>query len=70
MSNHQMEGVMNVMTLLVLAAFLATIGSLLAGISSMAANGEIGHLRSEQWMLRRVEFQGLALLLIILALLK
>jgi hypothetical protein len=57
------------MTVLVLAALLATVGSLVAGISSMATDGEVGHLRSEQWMLRRVEFQALALLLIAIALL-
>jgi len=60
---------MSMLTVLVLAALLATIGSLLAGISSMATDGEVAHLRSEQWMVRRVEFQALALLLILLALL-
>ena len=60
---------MNMMTALILAALFATIGSLVAGITSMATNGEVGHLRSEQWMGRRVGFQALALLLIVLALL-
>jgi len=60
---------MNMMTALILAALFATIGSLVAGITSMATNGEVGHLRSEQWMGRRVAFQALALLLIVLALL-
>jgi len=60
---------MNMMTALILAALFATIGSLVAGITSMATHGEVGHLRSEQWMGRRVAFQALALLLIVLALL-
>jgi len=60
---------MNMMTALILAALFATVGSLVAGITSMATNGEVGHLRSEQWMGRRVGFQALALLLIVLALL-
>ena len=60
---------MNMMTALILAALFATVGSLVAGITSMATNGEVGHLRSEQWMGRRVAFQALALLLIVLALL-
>jgi hypothetical protein len=57
------------MTALVLAALFATIGSLLAGITSMATDREVGHLSSLQWMGRRVGFQALALLLIVLALL-
>jgi len=60
---------MNMMTALILAALFATVGSLVAGITSMATNGEVGHLRSEQWMGWRVGFQALALLLIVLALL-
>ena len=60
---------MNIMTALVLAATLATVVSLVAGISSMATDSEVGHLNSAQWMVRRVEFQALALLLIVLALL-
>ncbi|MBI3042439.1 MAG: twin transmembrane helix small protein [Betaproteobacteria bacterium] len=60
---------MTMMTALVLTALLATIGSLIAGITSMATDGEVGHLRSEQWMGARVGFQALALLLIVLALL-
>lgn len=60
---------MNMMTALVLAATLATVVSLVAGISSMATNAEVGHLNSAQWMVKRVEFQALALVLIVLALL-
>ena len=60
---------MNMMTAFVLAALFATIGSLVAGITSMASNHEVAHLRSPQWMVRRVGFQALALLLIVIALL-
>lgn len=60
---------MSMMTALVFAALFATIGSLVAGITSMATNGEVGHYKSEQWMGWRVGFQALALLLIALALL-
>ena len=63
------EGTMSMMTAFVLAAMIATIGSLVAGITSMATNGEVGHFRSEQWMGWRVGFQALALALIVLALL-
>ena len=60
---------MSMMTALVLAALIATVGSLVAGITSMATDSEVGHLNSVQWMGRRVGFQALALLLIVLALL-
>lgn len=60
---------MDLITALVLAMLVATVVSLVAGISSMATDSEVGHLNSAQWMVRRVEFQGLALLLIVLALL-
>lgn len=63
------EGLMNMMTVLVIAAMLATIASLVAGVSAMATDDEVGHLRSEHWMNARVGFQALALLLIVLALL-
>ena len=60
---------MSMITALVLAALLATVGSLAAGITSMATDGEVGQLSSVQWMASRVGFQALALLLIGLALL-
>lgn len=60
---------MCMMTALVLAALFATIGSLIAGITSMATDSEVGRASSLQWMARRVGFQALALLLIVLALL-
>jgi Hypoxia induced protein conserved region len=60
---------MSMMTALVVAALIATIASLVAGISSMATDREVGHLNSVQWMGSRVGFQALALVLIVLALL-
>lgn len=59
---------MNMMTAFVLAAMLATVGSLVGGISSMATDSKVGHLSSVEWMGARVGFQALALLLIVLAL--
>lgn len=59
---------MTLMTAYALAAMLATVGSLVAGITSMATDSEVGHLSSVQWMGARVGFQALALLLIVLAL--
>ena len=48
---------MSMLTLFVMVAMLATITSLVAGISSMAHAGEVGHLNSAQWMVRRVGFR-------------
>ena len=60
---------MSMMTAFVFAAMIATVGSLIGGVSSMASDTEVGHLSSVQWMGARVGFQALALLLIVLALL-
>ena len=60
---------MSMLTLFVLVAMLATITSLVAGIFSMAHDGEVGHLSSAQWMVRRVGFQAVAFLLILISLL-
>ena len=58
---------MSFFTFAVLAAVLATIVALVSGITSMARNGEVGHLSSGQWMVRRVLFQGIALVLVLVA---
>jgi fatty acid desaturase len=60
---------MNMFTLFVLLAVAATIYSVVCGISSMAVGHDIGHRSSAQWMNLRVVFQGIALILILLALL-
>jgi hypothetical protein len=58
---------MTFLTMMVLLATLAVVASLVTGIVSMANNGEIAHRKSEQWMVWRVAFQGLAFVLILLA---
>ncbi len=59
---------MNLLTLLVILAALATIAALACGISSMAYHGEVNHRRSEEWMVWRVGLQAVTLALILLAL--
>ena len=59
---------MSILTLLILGAAVATVVSLVAGITSMARDGEVGHRTSAQWMIWRVVFQAAALVLILLAL--
>ena len=56
---------MNLLTVLVLLAALATIASLTSGIVSMARDGEIAHQSSAEWMVWRVLFQAVALILIV-----
>jgi hypothetical protein len=60
---------MNMMTLLIIAAMLCVVASLGLGIAAMANHGEVAHRTSAQWMTMRVVFQGVALALILLALL-
>lgn len=60
---------MNMMAFFVILAALCVLGSLVLGIAAMANHGEIGHRTSAQWMAMRVGFQGLALALIVVALL-
>lgn len=58
---------MEMLTLLVLLAMLATVTALAAGVTSMAYDGEVGHRTSAQWMVMRVGFQAVAFLLILLS---
>ena len=60
---------MSALTVLVLIAAAATMFSLASGVSAMAHHGEVGHLKSEQWMIRRVVFQAAAVLAILAAIL-
>lgn len=53
----------------VFAAAFATVATLASGIASMAFNSQVGHRSSAQWMMRRVIFQALAFLIILVALL-
>lgn len=59
---------MDILTMLVLMAVLATVVSLTSGIASMAHDGEVGHYNSAQWMVWRVVFQAAAFLIILFAL--
>jgi hypothetical protein len=61
---------MNLLTIAILFALMAVVYSLIGGVSSMAAGREVGHHTSEQWMMMRIGFQALAvvLLLVVIAL--
>lgn len=61
------ECTMNTMTVLILLALAATVFSLAAGISTMATHGEVAHHGSDDWMFRRVGFQALAIVLLLVA---
>lgn len=50
-------------------AMAATVYSLVCGVSSMVSGKEVLHHSSEQWMMRRIGFQALALVLLMLAVL-
>ncbi len=56
------------MALLVGLALLATMLSLLFGISAMVAGHPIAHRSSDQWMFARIGFQAVAVGLLVLAL--
>lgn len=58
---------MSFFTVVVLAAVLATVVAFASGISSMVADHPVGRLDSVHWMIRRVEFQAVAILLVLLA---
>jgi hypothetical protein len=58
---------MNVFTFVVLAAVVATVIALISGVSSMVADGEVAHCDSKHWMVRRVEFQAIAFLMVLVA---
>ena len=58
---------MNLLTIAILVAVLAIVYSLLGGVSSMVAGREVGHHTSEQWMMMRIGFQALAVVLLLVA---
>ena len=60
---------MNLLTVAIFFALLATGYSLLGGVASMIAGREVGHHTSEQWMMMRIAFQALAVVLLLVALL-
>lgn len=59
---------MNILTVAVLVAMLATIASFASGITSMAYDGEVAHRKSGEWMIWRVALQGVTVALLLLAL--
>jgi hypothetical protein len=60
---------MNIMAVLMIAALLGVVGSLVMGLTAMTRDGVAAHRTSEQWMTMRVVFQGLALALVLVTLL-
>ena len=59
---------MNLLTLLIMAAAAATVFSLVSGLSAMTHAGPVADDDSDHWMVWRVVFQGLTLLLLVVAL--
>ena len=59
---------MSFLTFLALAAALAVVVSLTSGITTMANHGEVAHRSSADWMVLRVVFQAIAVLIIVFSL--
>ena len=59
---------MNLLTIAILFALLATVYSLIGGVASMATRTDVAHHTSEQWMTMRIGFQALTVALLLLAL--
>lgn len=59
---------MTVVTTLIIIALLATAGTLLSGVISMAHGGEFDRRHSHQLMFARVGLQAITLLLLLTAL--
>jgi hypothetical protein len=57
---------MYLVTVVLVVALVATLFSLVGGVSSMVVRGEAGHHTSEQWMIMRVAFQALAVAMVLL----
>ena len=58
---------MNLLTIVIIAALLATIATLVTGIGSMAKGGEYDEKHSTQLMAARVGLQALTFILLLLA---
>jgi hypothetical protein len=56
---------MNLVSLGIGIALLATLFSLVAGVASMANHGQALHHTSEEWMILRVAFQAVAVVLLL-----
>ncbi len=59
---------MSLLSLMIILALLATIGALGAGLVSMMRGGEYDRQHSTQLMTARIGFQGVAVLLLLVAL--
>jgi len=59
---------MNILTLLIVAALIATIAALGAGVVSMVKGGDYDHAHTLPLMVSRVGFQSLAVILMLFAL--
>ena len=62
-----LEADMNILTMLILAALLMTVGVILTGVWSMAHGGEFDRKHSTQLMAARIGMQGITFLLLLLA---
>jgi hypothetical protein len=60
--------IMNILTLMVVLALIATFAALVWGVGSMAHGGSYDDKHSEEIMFTRVGLQALAFVLIVLAL--
>ena len=59
---------MTMLNILIILALIATVGALATGIGSMTRSGEFDRKYSYKLMFARVGFQGIAFLLLLLAL--
>jgi hypothetical protein len=59
---------MNMLTVIILLALVATIVSLVVGVGSMARGGEFDFKHSHQFMFARVGSQAVAFVLLLIAL--
>lgn len=59
---------MSLLSFMIILALLATVGALGAGVVSMVRGGEYDEKHSSQLMIARVSFQGIALVLMLVAL--
>jgi len=62
------ETTMNTLTVLILLGMAATVLSLIGGVGSMAHGGKFDDRHSHQFMFARVGFQGVTLVLLLIAL--
>jgi len=58
---------MSIMMVLIIAAALCAVASLVLGIAAMTSHGQVAHRTSSQWMTMRVTFQAIAIALVLLA---